>query len=509
MKQRFAVAAGHRLTAQAAAETLRAGGNAVDAVVAGALTACVAEPVLASLLGGGFLMVRKPSGETGLLDFFVQTPRRKAPGGETDLRRIEADFGDARQVFHIGAGAIAAYGVPRGLAEAHARLGRTPFADLAAPAIETARRGAPLSAFQARVLEIVRPIFTASPGVLDVFGDGAAPLTAGALYRNEALADVMETFAHEGDRFLHEGEPARAVLSLDGGHLSTLDLRRYQAKWRAPLAETRRGARLHLNPPPALGGALVAFALRLIGEDASPLDIARALEATTRARIEAELAEGGLAEGGAAAGLLAPDLAARYTRALAGRKGAQRGTTHISVIDRAGMGAALTLSNGEGCGLVAPGTGLMANNMLGEEDLAGADLDRWTPDTRLASMMTPMAIDWPDGRAAMLGSGGSNRIRSALAQVTARLAEGAPLEDAVAAPRIHVEAGGRKAPPAVDFEDRLREDHRAALMQAFPEARAWGRDSMFFGGVHAVAQGAKGAVEAVGDERREGVAIVG
>ena len=67
----FAVAAGHRLTAETAAETLRAGGNAVDAAVAGALTACVAEPVLASLLGGGFLMARKPNGDARLLDFFV------------------------------------------------------------------------------------------------------------------------------------------------------------------------------------------------------------------------------------------------------------------------------------------------------------------------------------------------------------------------------------------------------------------------------------------------------
>ena len=248
------MAAGHRQTADIAAEVFRAGGNAVDAAIAGGLTACVAEPVLASLLGGGFLMARSASGETRLLDFFVQTPRGKAR--DFDLREIEADFGETRQVFHIGAGAIAAYGVPRGLAEAHARLGRMPFAELAAPAAKLARDGAPLSAFQAGVLEIVRPIFTATPEARQVFGDGEAPLKAGAAYRNPDLADVIETFTIEGDRFLHEGEVAAAVLALDGGHLTALDLKRYEAKWRAPLVETRRGARLHLNPPPALGGAL-------------------------------------------------------------------------------------------------------------------------------------------------------------------------------------------------------------------------------------------------------------
>lgn len=505
-RDRFAVAAGHRLTAETAAETLRAGGNAVDAAVAGALVACVVEPVLASLLGGGFLMVRKPSGETGLLDFFVQTPRRKAPDNEVDLRAVEADFGAARQAFHIGAGSIAAYGVPRGLKAAHERLGVMPFADLAAPAIRAAREGAPLSAFQAEVLEIVRPIYAASKTALKTFGDGEAPLKAGALYRNGPLADVMDAFAREGDRFLHEGEPAQAVLALDGGRLTAPDLRRYEARWREPLVERRASARIFLNPPPSLGGALIAFALRLIGAEAAPADVARALDATNRARLDAGLAAG--AGPTDIARLLEPDLAARYARDVAGRAAATRGTTHISVIDGAGLGAALTLSNGEGCGLVAPGTGLMPNNMLGEEDLVGPDLGRWTPDTRLASMMAPTAIDWPDGRAAILGSGGSNRIRSALAQVVAAVVSGgARLEDAIAAPRLHAESAGEFSPPAVDFEDRLREDARAALLAAYPEAAPWARDSMFFGGVHAVSRDAKGGVEAAGDARRDGFAI--
>lgn len=501
-KAQFAVAAGHRLTAETAAETLRAGGNAVDAAIAGALVACVVEPVLASLLGGGFLMARRPTGEARLLDFFVQTPRAKER--DADLREIEADFGETRQVFHIGAGAIAAYGVPRGLVEAHAALGRTPFAELAAPAAALAKEGAPLSAFQAQVLEIVKPIFVATAEARRIFGDGEAPLKAGAPYRNPALADVIDTFAREGDRFMHEGEVARAVLSLDGGHLSALDLKRYAARWREPLTEARGAARLRLNPPPSLGGALIAFALCLIEAGDGPAEIARAFAATSRARLEARLNTDPF-EG--AARLLADDLVARYRREVAPRRASTRGTTHISVIDGSGMGAALTLSNGEGCGLVAPGTGLMPNNMLGEEDLVGPEPDAWTPDQRLSSMMAPMAIDWPDGRAAMLGSGGSNRIRTALAQVVAHVVDGGRrLEDAVAAPRVHVE--GVKEPMA-EFEDRLREDARDALLGAFPEARPWADDSMFFGGVHGVLRDARGGVEAGADHRRDGAVVIG
>lgn len=498
----FAVAAGHRLTAEAAAETLHAGGGAVDAAIAAALVACVAEPALASLLGGGFLMLRKPTGRVGLLDFFVQTPRRKIAAGEVDLRAVEADFGGARQVFHIGAGAIAAPGLPRGLAEAHREFGLIPFKELAAPAAKLARDGAALTAFQADVLAAIGPIVAASPAGLALLGDGTAPLKAGAVYRNPDLADVIETFGREGDRFCHEGEVAAALLSLDGGHLNALDLRRYQAKWREPLEEARGGARLFLNPPPALGGALIAFALRLIERGDGPADIARALDATARARLEADIDADPAVS---AARLLAPDLAARYAQKLKGRRAAIAGTTHISIIDRRGMGAALTLSNGSGSGLIAPGTGIMPNNMLGEEDLVGKALNDWPLDTRLSSMMAPLVAQTANGGFTIMGSGGSSRIRSALTQVAAHVLDrGVRLEDAIAAPRLHVEAW-----PEADFEDRLREDERAALIAAFPEARPWAQDSMFFGGVHAAARNAKGGLEAAGDQRRDGFAIIG
>lgn len=496
----FAVAAGHRLTTETAAEVLRAGGTAVDAVIAGALTACVTEPALASLLGGGFLMVREAGGKASLLDFFVQTPKRKIPAGDVDLRSIEADFGDVTQVFHIGAGSIGTPGVSAGLTEAHRAFGLTPLRELAAPAVELAQRGVAISDFQANVLSIIAPIVSATPEALALCGEDNAPLKAGAEFKNPALADVIDTWAREGDRFCQEGEVAAALLSLPGSHLGPLDLRRYQPRWRQPLEERRGQARLFLNPPPALGGTLIAFALRLMEREAEPADIARALEATARARVEAGINEDPAA---GALRLLAPDLVERYRADIAGKKASTQGTTHISCIDRRGQGAALTLSNGAGSGVIVPGTGIMPNNMLGEEDLVGERLNDWAPDTRLSSMMAPMALDRPDGSFAMLGSGGSNRIRTALAQVAAHVLDrDMRLEDAVAAPRVHVEKW-----PEADFEDRFREDRRAALMAAFPEARPWSRRSMFFGGVHAVARDAKSGVEAAADDRRDGAAF--
>jgi len=506
----FAIAAGHDLTAAACEDILRAGGSAVDAAIAGALAACVAEPVLAGLLGGGFLMVRPTDGRAELLDCFVQTPKRKLPEAELDFSAIHADFGETTQEFHIGAGSIATPGLAPGLAEAHARFGRMPLRDLVVPAVRAAREGVTVTDFQASLGRIIAPILqatTASRALL--CGEDGVPLAPGAVYRNPDFADVLEVFGLEGPRFVAEGEVAAGLLALagEGGHLGPGDLKAYRPEWRRPVEVARGRARIAVNPPPALGGVLVAFALELIGPGAGAADLARAFEATTRARLEAGLQ--GDTEGGPEdriMRLLSPGLVARYRAELQGRKAATRGTTQISVVDGAGMWAALTISNGEGNGAIIPGTGIMPNNMLGEDDLVPGGWHSWTPDTRLSSMMTPMAVSWPDGGLAMLGSGGSNRIRTALAQVLVNLLDrGMTLGAAVEAPRLHVEGGD---PPGVDFElPGLAEADRVAILAAFAQARGWPEHSMFYGGVHAVTRDGRGNVRAAGDPRRAGVAL--
>jgi gamma-glutamyltranspeptidase/glutathione hydrolase len=495
----YAVAAGSRLAAEAAAEVLQAGGTAVDAVVAAALAACVAEPVLASLMGGGCLMLLDRGGKTRLLDGFVQTPRRPRPPGETDLREIVADFGDATQTFHIGAGSIATPGLGALLAEAHARAGLIPMRELSGPACAAARAGTPIEAFQARVLDIVCPIYRASPAAQALYLHGAdrAP-EPGTPIRNAALADVIETFAAEGERFLMEGEPGAALVALceDGGHLTQEDLRRYRPVWRAPLTVSRATASIALNPAPALGGALIGLCLDLLADRAPVRDRARVLAALDTARREV------LGADDIPAALADPGRVAALRAALA-RPQAPRGTTHVSVIDQEGMAAGLSLSNGEGCGLVLDGIGIMPNNMLGEADLV-PEPGAFHADTRLATMMAPSTVSWPDGRVAVLGSGGSTRIPGAISQVLAGLIDhGERLEDAIAAPRLHVHEG------ALDFEDRFAAEDREALMAAWPEARAWRQWSMYFGGVHGAARDARGGVEAAPDPRRDGTALTG
>ena len=78
MTAKGVTAAGHPATAEAAAIILQEGGNAFDAILAAHLTACVAEPVLTSLGGGGFLVAHTAAGEDRVYDFFPQTPLRAA-----------------------------------------------------------------------------------------------------------------------------------------------------------------------------------------------------------------------------------------------------------------------------------------------------------------------------------------------------------------------------------------------------------------------------------------------
>ena len=495
----FAVASGHDLTTHTAAEVLRAGGTAVDAAIAGALMACVVEPVLASPLAGGFLMVSPADGPSQVLDAFIQTPKHKRSIADADIREIEVDFGPTKQIFHCGAGTIGTPGLIPGLFEAHSQFGRISMPELAAPAVAAARGGIVLSGFQAEVHGYVEAILKLSEASRALYAPEGDLLGVGQTLRNPQMGDVLEVMAMEGPRFFQEGEVAKALLSLEGGHLTADDLKSYRPIGRKPLRIERRGMSMDLNPAPSLGGVQIALALQALPENPDDRLLAHCLYEVARVRKANDL-DHHPAEGEKI--LLDPEMVAGLRKTLDQYQAATRGTTHISVVDKSGMGVAFTLSNGEGCGLIVPGTGMMANNMLGEDDLVPDGPNSWVENRRLASMMCPMALR-KNGDLTMMGSGGSNRIRSALAQVALRLIDGEePLETAVNAPRLHID----DTPHILDFEDTGTEERREALLQEFPEANIWPRQTMFFGGVHAVRH-KKNSFEAAGDARRSGAVL--
>ena len=224
-----------------------------------------------------------------------------------------------------------------------------------------------------------------------------------------------------------------------GGTLGPADLAAYEAIERKPIRAPFRGAEVLTNPPPSSGGILIAYCLGLLerlGERCGPEQLVAAMDAANRRR-GAEFAES-LYEQGMEAGFLDPgglDLAAAD---LLGS------TTHISVLDGEGMCASVTCSNGSGSGVLVPGTGVILNNMLGEEDLNPLGFHRIAPGRRVPSMMAPTVV-LRDGEIVLgVGSAGSNRIRSAILQTVVRAVEqGLPVAAAIEAPRLHFEAGVR------------------------------------------------------------------
>jgi gamma-glutamyltranspeptidase/glutathione hydrolase len=180
------------------------------------------------------------------------------------------------------------------------------------------------------------------------------------------------------------------------------------------------------------------------------------------------------------------------------------GTTHVSAVDADGMVAALTSSNGVTAGFVIPGTGIQLNNMLGEADLNPGGFHATPPGVRMGSMMSPSILVRPDGCVVGLGTGGSERIRSALTEVMARMIDlEEPLDTAIGAGRIHSSEDGLQVEPL--FSPEILEALAGAGLGPVNVRAA---PDVYFGGVNAVEMFSDGSVLAVADGRRGGCAMI-
>lgn len=160
--------------------------------------------------------------------------------------------------------------------------------------------------------------------------------------------------------------------------------------------------------------------------------------------------------------------------------------------------ASLSSSNGSGSGVVAPGTGVLLNNMMGESDLNPAGFGSLPPGMRMTSMMAPTMLLEGDQPLAALGSAGSNRLRSAILMVVAGMVDaGADPRTAVERPRIHHEGDG------IDVEGGVPGGAVDALTAEGFDVRLWSEANLYFGGVSAAGFSDDG-LRAAGDPRRGG-----
>lgn len=484
------IAAGHPATARAGAQVLREGGNAVDAAVAAMLASFAAEPLLTGLGAGGHMLVAGGDWQPTVLDFFVQAPTRREDGGAVELDAVDVSFGDAVQVFYIGPASCGIYGTPAGVCAAVERWGTMPLWALATPAAELARQGVEMNAGQAYVAEILADLLTSTPECAALWAPAGRVLREGELMRNPELADALQLLGEQGAAPFYLGEIANEVctwLWRRGGSLSAPELATYEAVERAPVRVRYRDRTVLTNPPPSAGGTLLAYALALLDRGASPPPLAAVLDAMEAAQAErtAEFV-GGLAQDGF------------LERFLAARLGS---TTHISVLDSTGHACAVTCTNGEGSGVVVPGTGIHVNNVMGEEDLNPLGFHRHPAGQRMPSMMAPSIVLSGDGSVELvLGSAGSNRIRSAILQtIVAVVDHGLGVREAVEAPRMHAEKGIVYHEPGVDLS-AVREAHPDREIVRFHAL------NLYFGGVQAVHRLDQRLLGA-GDPRRGGVAV--
>jgi gamma-glutamyltranspeptidase/glutathione hydrolase len=486
------IAAGHPLSAQAGADAMRSGGNAVDCALAAMLTSYACEPLLTSLGAGGYMLVVEPGEEPVLLDFFIEAPGRGANvGALAKLVPISVSFGDAVQVFNIGPASVGTYGMAAGVCEASSRFGRIPLADLVKPAAGLARGGVELNTAQAYVVEILAGIVTSTRECAALFAPDGRVVRAGDVVRQPELADALERMGSEGAAPFFTGDIAAAIvdwLADRGGIVTAEDLAAYRVVSRTPIRVAYRGREVVTNPPPSAGGILIAHALALLDSKPEAPDLTEVVATMERTQSERtpEFLEG----------LDDPDFVQRFLS----RRSRLGSTTHVAVLDREGWACSVTCSNGSCSGVVVPGTGVHLNNMLGEQDLNPLGFHRHPPGRRMPSMMSPTVVLRDGAPELVLGSAGSNRIRSAILQTIIRVIDdGLEAGDAVRAPRVHFEDGVVYAEPGIDTGPLER---AGRAIGAFREL------NLFFGGVQAAARDTQGRFSGGGDPRRGGAALV-
>jgi gamma-glutamyltranspeptidase/glutathione hydrolase len=411
---------------------------------------------------------------------------------------ITVRFPGSEQIFNTGLGSAAVPGNLRGFLHIHKKLGCLPLAQVLAPAIRLARDGLRLNKLQTYVLSLLYPIMTLTPAGRAIFEPGGRYLGHNDHFTNPDLAAFLETLPSDGDRAFYEGELARCIaidMNIGKGLITEADLAAYQVFEYSPLSISYRGFQLLTNPPPSWGGILIASALRLL--EAYPVSnwtFGSASHAGLLANIMVEV-ERQRAAGHIDRGILsAPELAASLGRI----RTAFGGTTHISVCDKAGNVASMTTSNGEGSGYIVPGTGIMLNNMLGEDDLHPNGFHASEAGQRVASMMSPSLLLEREQVKLVLGSGGSKRIRTALLQVISNMVDfGMDLKDAIEAPRMHWDGD------YLQIEPGFSATTLDSLGQHWP-TNPWSVQDIYFGGVHGVSPYG----ESAGDPRRGGYGVV-
>jgi gamma-glutamyltranspeptidase/glutathione hydrolase len=462
--------------AEVGAAVLKQGGNAVDAAVAVAFAMAVTWPEAGNIGGGGFMMVGPPGQEPICIEY-----RETAPASaKVDLFAR----GETSPYSHKASGVP---GSVRGLALAHKRFGKLPWKEVVMPAVKLAENGFTVNAVLAGGLNtVLASKNTTNAEFRQVYGKpNNERWQAGDTLVLKDLGCTLRTIAEQGADAFYTGEPARMLveeMKRGGGLITKDDLAGYKANERKPVHATYRGYDIYGPPPPSSGGTGLAEMLNILEQfelkkhdrwapEVSHLliesmkraycDRARYLGDPAFTKIPDYLATKDYARK-LAAGIdlnratpsekLAPEITL-------GTEGDS--TTHFSIIDKDGLAVSntYTLENSYGSRVVVRGAGYILNNEMTDfnpepgvttrSGLIGTRPNLIEPGKRMLSSQTPTLV-YKDGKPVLItGSpGGRTIINTVLCVVVNVIDFAMPVQDAVAAPRMH----HQWFPDAVKFE---------------------------------------------------------
>ena len=448
---------------------LHSGGNAVDAAVATGLALAITYPQAGNIGGGGFMLVHR-DGEVHYLDYRERAPRL----AHSDLYD---DEGSDTAKSALGALAVAVPGTVAGLAEAHAKFGKKPWAEIVELVIPLAERGVWLTTRQSSSMRLYTENLKRFESTRRYyFSEDGSVIPPGTLFVQTDLARTLRVIAEQGPRAFYEGEIAKLIVDQIkrlGGVLDHEDLASYRPIWRAPLVRRYQGHDIYLPSLPSAGGLVASFALGC----AAATDVAGTRYGSpqwvlTWARIFRAAFSFGNQQTGDPDQLPQSEVEATLATATANMTRAEfeklestllptekligdaaaavrTSTTHFSIIDRDGMAVSNTYSVNTlfGSKMAVDGAGFLLNNTIADFRIASGpnwygllqgDHNRIAPNRRPASSMTP-ALVVRDGQIVMvIGGSGGPRIPTAIAQVTATvLGSGLSLSESVRRPRVH------------------------------------------------------------------------